>query len=96
MFCPSCFIEMKDSRPIEEPGYVYSFTTVSRNRSGKLGSWPVTIALIKFANIQGGIIHRLEVDDTAKISFGMKVSPILKPPTERTGAITDIIAFKPE
>src|SRR2546425_1011048 len=30
MYCPSCFIEMKDQVPIDKPGYVYSFTSFYR------------------------------------------------------------------
>ena len=96
MFCPSCFIEMKETKPLEESGYVYSYTTVNHNRTGRQSSWPTTIALIKFEGVKGGIVHRLEVDAPEKIAFGMKVSPILRAPSERSGALTDIIAFKPE
>lgn len=96
MFCPTCFIEMKETRPLEGSGYVYSYTTVNRDRTGKQSSWPVTIALIKFDGVKGGIVHRLEVEGPQKVNFGMKVVPILKSQTERTGALTDIIAFKPE
>src|SRR2546430_1197066 len=35
MFCPACFIEIKDNAPLEETGYVYSHTTVNRNRTGE-------------------------------------------------------------
>lgn len=96
MFCPKCFVEMKETRPLEGGGYVYSYTNVLRNREGKMSSWPVTIALVKFEGVIGGIVHRLEVDGPEKAVFGMKVSPILKDPGERTGALTDIIAFKPQ
>lgn len=95
MFCPSCFIEMKETKPLDEHGYVYSYTTVNRDRSGNKSSWPTTIALVKFENVKGGIVHRLEADDPEKVSIGMKVVPILKSATERSGALTDIIAFKP-
>ena len=95
MFCPSCFIEMKETKPLDGHGFVYSFTTVNRDRSGNKSSWPTTIALVKFENVKGGIVHRLEAEDPVKVSIGMKVVPILKSATERTGALTDIIAFKP-
>ena len=91
MFCPSCFVEMRDTHVIEEPGYVYSFTTVGRNRTGELAE-PVTVALVKFDGIEGGIVHRLEI--SGKATFGMKVVPVLKNTSERTGALTDILEFK--
>ena len=91
MFCPSCFAEMKDMHVVEQPGYVYSYTTVNRNRTGESGE-PVTIALIKFQGVQGGIVHRL--DNSVSPAFGMKVVPTLKDAEDRTGALTDIISFK--
>jgi uncharacterized OB-fold protein len=94
MFCPSCFVEMKETRSLDEPGYVYSFTIVNRNRAGE-DSEPVTIALVKFDGVKGGIVHKLDVTEPGEVTFGMKVVPILKDAGERTGAMTDIIAFKP-
>src|SRR2546422_10563953 len=94
MFCPSCFIEMKETRTLEEPGYVYSYTTVNRNRTGE-PSEPMTIALIRFEGVKGGIVHKLEVNESGRMTFGTKVVPILKDASERTGALTDIHAFKP-
>ena len=96
MFCPSCFIEIKESAPLEKHGYVYSHTTVSHDRAGKPISEPLTIALIKFEGVKGGIVHRLQVDEPNSVSFGTKVVPILKDKAERSGALTDIIAFKPQ
>src|SRR5207244_13374109 len=40
MFCPTCFIEIKDTRTIDEPAYVYSYKTVNRNRTEEPnGQW---------------------------------------------------------
>jgi uncharacterized OB-fold protein len=95
MYCPDCFIEMKDQFPIEKPGYVYSFTMVNRDRSGADIELPTTVGLVKFEGVKGGIVHLLDVDDPDRVSIGMKVTPSLKNMSERTGAITDILAFKP-
>lgn len=96
MFCPSCFIEIKETAPLEKHGYVYSHTTVSHNRAGESIHEPMTIALIKFEGVKGGIVHRLQVDEPNSVSFGTGVVPILKDKAERSGALTDIIAFKPQ
>jgi uncharacterized OB-fold protein len=96
MFCPSCFIEIKENTPLEKPGYVYSHTTVNRNRTGEPVDEPLTMALVKFEGVKGGIVHRLQVEEANSVSFGTKVIPILKDRSERTGALTDIIAFKPQ
>jgi len=95
MYCPTCFIEMKDQYPIDKSAYVYSFTTVNRNRSGEDTELTTTIALLKFDGVQGGIVHLLDVDDHDQITIGMKVTPSLKGRPQRTGAITDILSFKP-
>jgi hypothetical protein len=95
MYCPSCFIEMKDQFPIDKPGFVYSFTSVNRDRSGADTELPITVGLVKFEGVKGGIVHLLDVDDPDRVSIGMKVTPSLKNPSDRTGAITDILAFKP-
>jgi len=95
MYCPECFIEMKDQFPIDKPGYVYSFTCVNKNRSGSDTDSPVTVGLVKFEGVKGGIIHLLAAEDPDSVSIGMKVTPSLKNLGERTGAITDILAFKP-
>ena len=94
MYCPSCFIEMKDQFPIDKPGYVYSFTSVNRDRSGAETNSPITVGLVKFEGVKGGIVHFLDVDPD-QVSIGMKVKPSLKNQSERTGAITDVRAFKP-
>ncbi len=95
MYCPDCFIEMKDQYPIDKAGYVYSFTTVNRGRAGEEAMLPSTIALVKFDGVKGGIIHILDVDDPDQVSIGMKVAPSLKTLPQRTGTLTDILSFKP-
>jgi uncharacterized protein len=93
MFCPSCFVEIKETRAIDGPGYVYSYTTVNRNRTGE-PSEAVTLVLVKFEGVEGGIVHRLEDNAADKVAFGMKVVPILRDESDRTGALTDIVSFK--
>ena len=96
MFCPSCFIAMKENTTLEKSGYVYSYTTVRQNRTGEVTAEPTIVVLVKFEGVKGGIVHRLEADSAERVSFGMKVVPLLKEARDRTGALTDIVAFKPE
>jgi len=44
--------------------------------------------------VKGGIVHKLNINESGRVTFGMKVVPMLKDMAERTGALTDIIAFK--
>jgi len=94
MFCPSCFIEMKETRPLDGTWQVYSFTTVSRDRAGTKSNRLMTIGLVKIEGAKGGIVHILKAEDPAGITIGMKVAPVLKSHTERTGALSDILHFK--
>ncbi len=93
MFCPTCFVELKETKVLNEPGYVYSYTTVNQNRAGEHTD-EITLAMIKFEGVKGGIVHLLDDDTAEKVAFGMKVVPDLKPEGERTGALTDIKFFK--
>jgi hypothetical protein len=86
---------MKDQFPIDKPGFVYSFTSVNRDRSGVDTELPITVGLVKFEGVKGGIVHLLEIGDGDRVLIGMKVTPSLKTSAERTGAITDILAFRP-
>jgi uncharacterized protein len=95
MFCPSCFVEMKEHFTIDEPGTVYSFTTIPRDRQGRRMSTPAVLALVKFQGVTGGIVHRLDAEDPETVVIGLKVQPVFKDPSERTGALTDILAFVP-
>jgi uncharacterized protein len=95
MYCPDCFVEMKDQFPMDRPGYVYSFTIVNRKRSGEESDSPITVGLIKFDGVKGGMVHLLDIDDPSEVSIGMKVTPVLRDSSKRIGAITDILGFKP-
>src|SRR5438046_10721604 len=53
MACPSCFIEMKETRTLEERGDVDTYTTVSRNRT-RAANGPVNRPVIRFEGEQGG------------------------------------------
>ena len=95
MYCPTCFVETKERSTINKPGHVYSYTTVTRDRAGNQTTRPTVIALIRFDGVKGGMVHKLEVDDPEKLAIGMKVEPVLKEPSARTGALTDILSFRP-
>ncbi len=95
MYCPTCFVEMKERLTINKSGYVYSYTTVTRDRAGNQTHMPTVVALVKFDGVKGGIVHKLDVDDPKKVAVGMKVEPVLKEPSARTGALTDMLAFRP-
>ncbi len=61
------------------------------------GQRPFTPAVIEIdgASPGMGILHMIEGIDPWDIEFGMKVQAVWKAPKDRTGAITDILYFKP-
>jgi uncharacterized protein len=95
MFCPTCFVETKERSTVNKPGYVYSYTAVSKDRSGKRLQAPVVVAMVKFEGVTGGIVHRLEDADPEKVTIGLKLEPVLKDSVTRTGALTDVLYFRP-
>ncbi len=95
MFCPTCFVETKERITVNKPGYVYSYTAASKDRSGNRAARPTVVALVKFEGVTGGLIHMLNADDPEKVVIGLKVTPVLKELAQRTGALTDIIYFIP-
>jgi len=95
MYCATCFVETKDRHNITSQGEVYSFAVVDRDRSGKKLTKPAVIALVKFQGTKGGIVHLLDVESPKEASIGMKVAPVLRERSERTGSLSDILVFKP-
>jgi uncharacterized OB-fold protein len=102
MFCELCW------RPTDE--WVYCGDTGTINTfcishvdwaAGRLdiegGQRPFTPAVIEIdgASPGMGILHMIEGVDPWDIEFGMKVQAVWKAPKDRTGAITDILYFKP-
>jgi uncharacterized OB-fold protein len=95
MYCATCFVETKDRHNITSQGVVYSFAVVDRDRSGNKLQKPAVVALVKFEGVKGGIVHLLNVKSPKDASIGMKVAPVLREQGERTGALSDILGFKP-
>jgi uncharacterized OB-fold protein len=95
MYCAPCFVETKDRHNITSQGTVYSFAVVDLDRSGNRLPKPAVVALIKFEGVKGGIVHLLDVESAKEASIGMKVVPVLKERSERTGSLSDILGFKP-
>ncbi len=95
MYCPTCFVEIKEHSSLQKPGYVYSFTSVVRDRSGSKSHRPTIVVLVKFEGVKGGIVHKLDIDDPESVAVGIKVEPVLRHRSQRSGALTDIITFKP-
>jgi len=88
MYCPYCFGEVKELRPIEPVGVVESYTVIERDFNGELLKEKRVLAFIKFPGVEGGLIHFLKTD---KPRIGMRVAPKWR--EKRQGLLTDIEYF---
>ncbi|MEW6070199.1 MAG: Zn-ribbon domain-containing OB-fold protein [Candidatus Thermoplasmatota archaeon] len=70
IYCLECFSELNNYVEIDNEGEVYSFTKLEIDLEGNKLDKPETIAFVKFKNVTGGLIQRVESE---KIKIGMKV-----------------------
>ena len=86
MYCDNCFEYIERFVKINEKGYVYSYT---HSKSDKI------TALIKFKDVSGGLLHKLEGVSAKGVKIGMPVRPVLKTKDKRVVSLTDIEYFTP-
>ncbi len=97
MYCEQCY------RPTDEWIYVQDTGTVNTYSISHVGTdarrlkTPILVAVVEIdgASPGMGILHNLGEVEPSRITVGMKVKAVWKPPEERQGAITDIRYFKP-
>ncbi|MDI6708100.1 MAG: Zn-ribbon domain-containing OB-fold protein [Candidatus Thermoplasmatota archaeon] len=72
IYCLNCFKELteKDYLEIDNEGEIYSFTQLQVDLECNKLDKPQTIAFVKFKNVTGGLIQRIE---SKKLKIGMKV-----------------------
>jgi uncharacterized OB-fold protein len=100
MFCELCFKPSDEWIYVKDTGTVntWSIARVNWDASRRGPKEPLLIpAVIEIdgASDGMGIMHMLGEVDPDAIKVGMKVKAVWKKPTDRTGAITDILYFKP-
>ena len=78
---------------MEGAGHVRSFTVLHRSLEEEPLEEAEVVALIGWSQARGGIIHRVKVMAPDTVCIGMAVEPVWA--EERTGAMTDIIHFRP-
>ena len=95
-YCPRCFSEIKKYEKVTN-AYLDLYTILWKDFEGKDLEEPIIYGFIRFEvdeePVEGGLIHRLKVDDPSKMVLGVRVKPIFKPEEERRGTITDIEYF---
>jgi uncharacterized OB-fold protein len=95
--CEWCFRPMDDFVPLQDTGTVNTYSLCYVTWDVKRIKEPETPAVIELdgASPLHGILHKLGDVDPQQISIGMRVQAVWKPESEREGAITDILYFKP-
>lgn len=93
MYCENCFAEITEYVSVGLEGELDTWTACAMDFQGKHHAEPHYIGLVRFAGVEGGIIHRLGIKPE-EIRAGMKVKAKLKAQKERTGGIDDIVCFE--
>lgn len=91
-FCERCLSELTDWVDVGLKGTLQTFTLLFVDNNGQPLAEPELVGLVAFGD--GGIIHKLDVDLDA-LEIGMTLKAVLKPKTQRTGSILDILHFAP-
>ncbi|HID05123.1 MAG TPA: Zn-ribbon domain-containing OB-fold protein [Candidatus Caldiarchaeum subterraneum] len=95
IYCPSCMSSKIEYKTFDPVGYVELFTACRVDAYGQALEEPMLIALIRFQNVKGGLIHRVKEVSLDELHKGMKLEAVLKPREERRGSINDIQYFRP-
>jgi uncharacterized OB-fold protein len=100
VFCERCFKPIHDFFEVGDTGTINTFSISNVDwKAGRLDPkerrhTPAVIE-IDGCNPDHGILHLIGDCEPTDIKIGMRVKAVWKPAAERTGAITDIIYFKP-
>ena len=96
-YCPRCFSEIKDYKKVTH-AYLDLYTILWKDFNGNDLDEPIVYGFIRFEvderDVEGGLIHRLKIEDPSKLVLGVPVEPRFKPAKERRGLITDIEYFE--
>lgn len=93
MFCERCFSELSDTVNVSLVGEIVSYTIIYFGKDWKPLPAPVTVALIRFPNTTGGIVHLIK--GLTEVRVGAKVKPQFLPLEQRRGSLLDIRCFVP-
>lgn len=91
-FCERCLSELNDWNDVGLVGELHTYTLMFVDFDGQPLEEPEMVGFIAFGD--GGLIHKLNADPD-ELEIGMPMQAILKPQSERTGSILDILYFQP-
>lgn len=91
IYCEECFEEITEFPKLPNTGTVETFTVVAHDIHGKPFKSPKTAAFVRIDDSCGGFFAFIEGD----VEIGDAVKAVFKPVKQRTGAMEDIVGFKP-
>ena len=98
LVCEWCYRPIDSYVPLKDTGKVNTFSLCYVTWDVQRVTQPEIPAVIEIdgASLLHGIMHKLGEVDPKDVTIGMHVQAVWKPAEERTGAITDILYFKPK
>jgi hypothetical protein len=95
--CEWCYRPIEQVVPLQDTGTVNTFSLCYVTWDVQRITEPEIPAVIEIdgASPLHGILHKLGEVDPGQVRIGMRVQAVWKPESERQGAITDILYFKP-
>jgi uncharacterized OB-fold protein len=94
MYCEACLGPLADWKEVSGPATVEAVTVLHVDEHGDRLPEPQVWAILRWASIRGGFVHRLAVPP-GRAKPGLRVRAVLRPRGQRTGTITDIEHFAP-
>lgn len=93
LFCDNCFIRMQEWIEVRGEPFLYSWTISRRRRDGSMGEAQI-IGLVRFKGVEGGLVHLIRAENQRKLRIGVRLKPVLREESERTGSMRDIECFR--
>lgn len=95
LFCERCFDELAPDTEVGPGGELVSFTIGFVGIEGEPLEEPVVLGLVRPDGADAVLCHLvLEVGDEP-LEIGERVEVVLRPPSERTASIRDLLGFRP-
>ena len=97
MYCEICYRNTDRWVKLKDTGKVVTYSVAYVNSDASRRSEPIVIAVIEVGGASPlmGILHLLGGVRPEGVRIGMPVEAVWRPDGERTGAITDIMYFRP-
>jgi uncharacterized OB-fold protein len=95
IFCERCLAKLDRWEKVGAEGTLESWTVLYQGLDGKPLKEPAMVGLIRLDGASTVLVHRLGDVKPGELQIGMRVKAVLKPKSQREGAITDIRFFAP-